>query len=241
MRINESEEGIVKRERSLSVQSRVNVVDLAELDRYFSEQGSQVRTMSQLINWSVGLLVEVLKSNNALPTEFDSLLDAHRYLNIRGLYQPSMMKVNKKKLGTSLRFEGMREKGVDPGKFGSGTSENRAYNTLHGNSKKARPWKEDKGLEPFEGEVKRGMYYQDDINEAFKIIESEKKRELDKNTESYINELKEQSKLPKDETVTVKQGMSEEEFIKRSRERDEEIRRRENAPVDISMFNVVKE
>lgn len=104
----------IKQESSIPVQSRVSFMSLARLHMYWVREGYSIKTMSQLVSWSVDLLCEVLEANEKMPEDIDSLAKAHRYLQIHGLYQGSTKKLAMKKIGTALRFEALREHGIDP-------------------------------------------------------------------------------------------------------------------------------
>lgn len=104
----------VKQESSIPVQTRVSFMSLAKLHVYWTLEGYHIRTMSQLVGWSVDLLCEVLEANEKMPDQIETLAEAHRYLQYHGLYQGSMKERSMKKIGTALRFETMREQGQDP-------------------------------------------------------------------------------------------------------------------------------
>ena len=87
----------LKAERSMPVQSRVDLIELAELDKYWMDQGFNIKSMSQLVSHSISLLIEVLKSNGVDGIGgFETLADANRYLQVRGLRQKSMDKIGMK-------------------------------------------------------------------------------------------------------------------------------------------------
>jgi hypothetical protein len=115
-----------KVEGSLPVQARVNVMSLANLDLYWASEGYQIRTMSQLIGFSIGLLDEILAANGKLRQRANSIVEANQYLEDRGLHQRSMQRRGYKKLGMAIAFEGMREEGMDPGTYAP-----RVYDRLH--------------------------------------------------------------------------------------------------------------
>jgi len=230
--MNENSE--IKVERSIPVQSRVNLVELAMLDRYFSELGEEIRSMSQLLSWGISLLVETLEANNVLPTKFESLVEANRYLNMRGLYQPGMKSRGRKKLGTALGFESMRGNGINPRNYVK-----QQFNTIHGNEKKNmdRPWIKDKSIAPFEGKVVSGkeekeMHYKDDIEEALKRVEVEREKERMAELKVAIDSMKGQGMIAEEPTKGFREGMSDEELKKYNEDRDREVRERENAPSD---------
>lgn len=105
---------VAKLESSIPVQSRVSFMSLAKLHRYWVEEGHSIRTMSQLVSWSVDLLCEVLEANEKMPDQIESLAEAHRYLQCHELYQKSTHERALKKIGTALKFETMRSQGQDP-------------------------------------------------------------------------------------------------------------------------------
>jgi hypothetical protein len=104
----------IKQESSIPVQSRVSFMSLARLHRYWVDEGYSIRTMSQLVSWSVDLLCEVLEANEKMPGDIDTLAKAHQYLQVHGLYQGSTKKIAMKKISTALRFEALREHGINP-------------------------------------------------------------------------------------------------------------------------------
>ncbi len=99
----------IKQESSMPVQSRVSIIDLANLDMYWTDTGYSVKTMSQLVSWSMSLLYEVLASNNCIKARIDRVDDANRYLESRGLYQRSMREKGFKKLGAAIKMEVIRD------------------------------------------------------------------------------------------------------------------------------------
>ena len=122
-----------KVEASIAVQGRVSIVALAKIDRYLRSEGYEVRSMSQLIGWSVELLYDVLKVNKLVEGGEESVIEANRYLMSRKLYQRGMESRNRGKIATAIRFEGMRNEGYDPREL-----DGRSYNILH-NEKSVKP------------------------------------------------------------------------------------------------------
>ena len=88
---------ITKTESSMPVQSRISLITLANLDKFWMSKGKTIRNMSMLVNWSVDLLSEVLDANGELDNieggRISRLLEAYRYLEARMLIQPSMRQV----------------------------------------------------------------------------------------------------------------------------------------------------
>jgi len=118
----------VKQEGSIPVQSRVNVCDLANVGNYLEQSGYKVSTMSQLVAWSVGLMCEVL-CNDGKASKGTTVAEAHHWLMERGLYQKSMLDRSYKKIGAAIRFEEMRQEGVDPKE--SSPEVKRVFSMLH--------------------------------------------------------------------------------------------------------------
>ena len=126
----------VKQESSIPVQARVSLIDLARLVLYWEEQGYSVRSMSQLVGWSLSLLSEVLGNNKLVYDGDMSLVNAKEVLSKRDLFQKSLKERSFKKIGAAIRMEGLREIGIDPEKV-----DNADYNILHNKH----------SVQPFEG------------------------------------------------------------------------------------------
>lgn len=106
-----------KQERSISISARADVVTLAELAKYWIEsEGANIRSVSQLISWSLDLLREALQFSGKSSPEFD-VVSALKYLEFRGLRQESLKKRNFAKVATAVRFSEMRKEGLDPMKY----------------------------------------------------------------------------------------------------------------------------
>ena len=147
-----------KQEASMSVQSRISAGTLAELDNYWMSEGKRIKSLSQLVSWSLDLLSEILWANQKLRHRVESVAEARNYLLDRELCQPSLYDRGFDKMGTAVRFEGMREEGIDPskavqsGKFIDNQTTLRQYHMLHNG----------KSVNPFTGkvdseEVRRGI------------------------------------------------------------------------------------
>lgn len=260
-----------KVERSRPVQSRVDVLTLAKLDRYWMGEGVEIRSLSQLLSWSMDLLLETIEANGYEMEEMD-LNEAHKYLGVRGLIQQSMLRRGQRKLGTALTFKTMREYGMDP----KGATPDQ-YKVLH------KERKDGGGLKPLNGEVEVESVgvCSDVVEEAFRRLEEEKSKDQHENTRKAIEAAREngmvledweikkmeyqsrahdERKVAKERVLkegvsdeeldvissdekehVVKEGMSEEELYKVSREREADIMARENAPFDPSLIETVKE
>lgn len=104
----------IKQEASLPVQSRVDVMVLASINKYLESEGTYVTSMSQLVSWALDLLCNILSNNNLLKMNYLSFTEAYDYLKERGLYQPGVGKGGHKKAIKARRFESMRSRGIDP-------------------------------------------------------------------------------------------------------------------------------
>jgi hypothetical protein len=192
----------VRQEASIPVQSRVSIMTLAELDKYWSSEGYEIKSMSQLIAWSLDLLQEVLKSNKLLSVHIESVADAHRYLTKRSLYQRSLKERGFQKLGSAIMFEGLRDEGIDPGKEVGEENSNlvRAYNIMHNKG----------SVKPFEGRVKSKM-----LDEAVEIFKKTRPSGLFNN--AY------------DDEIIVKEKMTSEEIERKGKEIERKDKDREEA------------
>ena len=117
---------VMKVESSIPVQGRISIVTLAELELYWRSEGVEIKSMSQLLAWSMGVLREVLVANGKLPRVIETVSEAHQYLLSIGIYQPGMRKKGVKKISNALAFESMRMEGVEPRDYA-----NRQFNAVH--------------------------------------------------------------------------------------------------------------
>ena len=196
-----------KQESSVPVATRVSVVTLAELDKYWVEgEGKYIRTMSQLVSWSLELLTEVLRANGKVES-IESVAEAHRRLMGRELYQPSLSKRSFNKIGTAIKFENLRGEGIDPKKgFGEGSNVTRAYNMLH-NSKSVQPLSRKgyseltkKAIEIYNSKWRDQPKETIDINKNVDVdIDSVKEGMSEEKTVQTIKRLDEQWKREKEE------------------------------------------
>jgi hypothetical protein len=108
-----TEEKLVKQERSISANTRADVVTLAELTSYWNKEGYYIRSISQLISWSLDLLKDVLEQNKLIEPSFD-FVSARTFLRERGLNQQSHEIRERKKIAAATRFEMIRKEGLDP-------------------------------------------------------------------------------------------------------------------------------
>lgn len=192
-----------KQESSIPVATRVSVVTLAELDKYWVEgEGKYIKSMSQLVSWSLELLTEVLRANGKIES-IESVAEAHRRLMGRELYQPSLSKRSFNKIGTAIKFENLRLEGIDPKKdFGEGSNVTRAYNMLH-NSKSVQPLSR-KGYSEL---TKKAI----EIYDSKWGVQPKETIDINKNVDVNID--------------SVKEGMSEEEAVQTIKSLDEQWKR----------------
>lgn len=123
----------VKQERSVPVQGRVDIVELADLAVHLEKIGLSVGSMSKLLNYSINLAHWALKSSGQLEFEHESVESAVVTMRAGGLYSNSMLKRGKKKLQAAMTFENLRKQGVDPATYTA-----RQFNILH-NKKSVQP------------------------------------------------------------------------------------------------------
>jgi hypothetical protein len=210
-----------KVEGSMPVQSRVDIVDLAKMDNYWRSNGYEIRTMSQLVSWSVTLLCEVLEANDAMPVKIESITDANRYLIARGLRQASMHRRSMKKLTTAIAFESMRGEELDP-------KMSNTYNMVHRKLGKNNTSGIGGSVEPFVGEV-TSIIDDDEHERAMERIKEEKEKERKAQMERELNDARESGLVVSDE------------WIEERKRKDEEVAKRENTPFDPSMIKTVEE
>ena len=152
-----------KQEGSVSVQSRVNVIDLGDLTEWWGGEGIHIKNMSQLVSWSISLLCEILETNEKMKRG-NSVAEAYNKLDVRGLLQKSFKDRNMKKISTAMRFESMRDEGFDPRQV------QMQYNVVH-NKASVKPWMGSVEV----GDGGRDLTY---LDEAYKRIAEEKKKEI---------------------------------------------------------------
>jgi hypothetical protein len=166
-----------KVEASVPVQTRVDVRSLAEMLLYFDNNQVVIRTMSQLVSWSVEVAREILKENEVLVREFELTEEAHGLLVGRGLYQQSMYSRGRKKLSASMRFDNLRGAGRDPKSYVP-----REYNILH--NKKSVDVYDEREVGKRKDEMmdqvgSKNVISREKIDEMVKIYHELEKKDLD--------------------------------------------------------------
>lgn len=113
-----------KQERSLPFTARVNIVSLAELAKYWTNEGYQLRSVSQLISWIVEMAKDILVQEGVISPTLD-FISAKQLMTDLGLTQASHEK-RWKKAATATRFAMMRKEGYDPR-----TNDPHSYKVVH--------------------------------------------------------------------------------------------------------------
>ncbi len=120
-----------KQESSIPAQCRVSIVTLAQLTAYWKDNGYDIRTVSQLMSWSLDLLKDILSNNKQIGID-PSIGEAVNYMIREKLYQKGTFDRGHKKLEAAIRFEGMRAEGNNPGKNSyTNPTDRMAYSTMH--------------------------------------------------------------------------------------------------------------
>lgn len=104
----------VKQEASMPVQSRIDIRSLAEMDVYWTGKGVYIKSLSQLVAWTVDLCRDVLNNNGLLTVKMDRIKDARDHMVGRGLTQKSMEKRGKSKMRMARGFDEIRVEGGEP-------------------------------------------------------------------------------------------------------------------------------
>ena len=217
-----------KQESSIVVSSRVSMIDLANLDRYWHSEEVPIRSMSALVSASLALLVDVLRHNEALREEIKTVHDAHRWLISRGLYQPSLTKRNRQKISTALKFETLREEGIDPKSYVP-----EQYNTIHRGSSVNEVHGELEDWQIRRLEIQREMHEKRkaERKQAEELARSRAKKAIESNEFIVRSEPKQ----------GLREGMSDEELAEYNAKREKEILERENQDISIEDIQTIKE
>lgn len=107
---------VVRQERSLGVNARVDVVELAEIAIAFYSLNIPMKSISHLMAMVVHQFHVALVDQDIIETEdrLDGLRVAWDVLRSYGLTTKSMEKQNEKKILMGKAFENLRREGVDP-------------------------------------------------------------------------------------------------------------------------------
>lgn len=225
----------VRQEASVPVEGRVNVANLAELAAFWEDAG-ELRSMSQVIGWSLAMLCEIIRVNYPEKRKFESVTEAHKYLVDHKLYQRSKQNRSMKKIAMAMGFESLRTEGIDPKSYAPMQS-----NILH-NEHSVRVYQKNN-----ESASSKLM---EDAWETVHRVRLEKQRqahELHKQKEEAIKNARENGLLAEEQLIEpgrgIREGMSDEELDKYNEERERKVREREGAPLDLEWLrkNAVKE
>lgn len=230
----------VKQERSVPAQSRVDLVDLANAAKYWLEKDVEIRTMSQLVAWTVSAFVHIMSESGQINGVIDELGTAVRFLENLGLYSGSMKDRSRRKLSAAMALESLRGEGINPALYAPQQHKmlhrSNAVNAIHEKNYGSGKFMED-------------LNYVDE-SEQRKFVEKESRRWGDLPNESdCVNKMDlvqpqiEQTnsgRANKSEQRSVNE-MSSEEFIASRQKREREIEERENAPIDMNGLKFVDE
>jgi hypothetical protein len=190
-----------KQEASMSVQSRINATILAELDKYWMSEDKSIKTLSQLVSWSMELLSEILSANRKIKRRIESVAEARNYLLSRGLCQHSLHDRGITKMGKAIMFENMREEGANPEICAT-----RQYKSLHRvPEENGKP----STVEPFTGKVDSEL-----VKKALEIHSS-----LD--SADVVPRISQEFKMRDKEEERVVKNEDAAEFVRAQRERVE--------------------
>ena len=210
------EDGDKKVEASIPVQSRIDIRALAEMILYWEREGRGIKTMSQLVNWSVDLCSQVLELNGLLPGKIDTLLEANNVLVSRGLYQAGVMKRGRKKLIRGRQLENYRLEGVDV-KFGN--EGRREYDVAH-NSNSVIPAPDSNGL----GDGTSNVLSQEELD---KIVSLHRKMDADRVTKEAKDSV---AHIEFDENdMAIVQSTGNNDYTEKDRLKDEDEQARERS------------
>ena len=120
---NEDEK--IRREASVPISTRIDVRSVAMICAYFNDNNISVRTVSQLISWSVEMLVGILRDNGKIGTDKPKIEEAFEFLYKNDLLQMGM----KRKLQRALSYESLRLDGNDPAEYAPAD-----YKGIHNNN-----------------------------------------------------------------------------------------------------------
>jgi hypothetical protein len=221
-------------ESSVPVQGRISIVTLAELNMYWESAGADIRTMSQLLSWSVDALRDILANSGKLPQVIESVVSAHNHLEERKLYQSGLRQRSEKKIINAMAFEGLRVEGIDPKiyaeeSYGKKTMIGNQYRTMH-NSNSVRPLEAEVRMS--QEDVRREWRKEQILKRALEAddrIQRERLAEELKVAQNSIYCIKDEEPLKPGEGF--KEGMSDEDLIEYNRKRDKAELARINAPM----------
>lgn len=226
----ENEERVERVERNLPVSARVDLLELANLEVYFRKNGYRVRSLSMLVNWGISLLVDILRENEVLEEgeRIEKIADAVKYFELIGLKRRESWGRGKGKLSHAIRFESMRERGIDPE-----VSAGRQYKVLH---KKGREREE--VSEEAKGFMEEyGIY---DVEVAKKLM-AQRKKYLERRKKEEMKKARASGAVEREDREGIREGMSREELDSYDKERDREVVEKENREVEKNEMPIVED
>lgn len=226
-------------EASVPVQGRVNIVNLAELVLFWESQGYFIRTMSQLVGWSIELVANELKRCEMIPEEVDGVAEANNVLRQRNLYQNSLRKRSERKMSYALGFESLRRDGVDPKEYAPG------YYKQYHNQKSVRPLPDDvRGSNLSQEQIQKFIESTPEWQQE-KLKEQQRRHEEREGIKRQIAAMKESGVVAEEPPkVDLRQGASIQEINEDRIRKDAEVVERENdieAQLEFLKGRVVKE
>jgi len=225
----------IKIERTLPVNARVNVVSLVNVNRYFKSIGYRAKSMSQLVNWAVEALEEVVIDKVGNKGMVDSLSEALAELRAEGLMQRTTETRGRAKMSYGLTAENLRAGKRDPQMVMK-----KRYKEVHGKNE---------GYEEIDHQLASGQLLATPEEVRHRINEvRRKKEEVKKLKEQAIAAAKSQGLIAETDDVgdnsdavesavensnvpTVSERMTDDEYERKCSEiskRDEEQRRLES-------------
>lgn len=207
-------------EASMPAVSRIDIRKLAELDKYWGSEGYNIRTISQLISWSVDLLVGILQSNKK-SVAIETVSEAYEWMAKRGLGQPSLQNKGRKKMSAALSFENLRAEGIKPEEYVPSQ-----YNTVNRKN----------SVQPMPGHVVNGEYvspFEEDYKKAALLKREEEQAEIARLVEAAVKNADANNRLAKNEVVVppdkASANMNDWEREKKEQDELDEL----NAPIDL--------
>ena len=211
-----NEKEMKRHESSVGVMSRVSIVDLAKMDRYWmTMESTHMRSMSMLVGWSVAALVDVIEANGKMPEGIETVAQAHKYLQARGLYQETTLKNGRSRIGAAIQMETLRAEGHDP-VYDAALQHKNIYNRH--------------SAETFSGKVdvgNAGLKYGNEIDEALNKAKEEKKKETEHSKNKAI------------ENGTKSGIIVGDEWMENRKKKEREIIEKENCEVKIDELPTV--
>lgn len=122
-----------KQEASVPVASRVSLVTLANLVKYWDSQAVPMKSMSQLVSWSLDAFWQVISESQVVEGPVEDIVGAHNLIEAKGLYQKSLRARSMKKVSMAIGFKNLRDEGVSPSGYAP-----EAYRRMH-NEKSVEP------------------------------------------------------------------------------------------------------